>query len=805
MNLSFTLQTKLDAPLKTFEVALRSYVADKLLEKYPQKELLKQELSSRIHKIEESKVILSAKLSVGANDLVKNCNSIWENLEFSRKCYLDKEQSEEHDVLFVSQILLIIYLFRELYEPMLQSFESPVDFMSMSEKYHHTRNNLSHRASGFISVDVALLCVEFITKCCSVFEDRYFWYCSKDDVLKELEMFHTSLTDTMPKIANFDNIPELSNSIVCREKEINQLFKSVCGWSNNKRIRNTKHLVCVSGYGGIGKTSLVIEFLNRLLNKMEDPSYDAFRPQEFILFYSAKQDCLDYDSRTGDLQLKKTKNQFSSYDQLVSRIYSDLSIDSGFNDEWDKNGIFIFDNLETLDIVNRGKIIDFIVEEIPSSIHVIVTTRIPEPADEEIELRGFQNEDGIHFINEFLSENKMSLSLVDEKKEGLIRYSYGNSLVLVLALKRLEEHLISYHEVISELQGLPKNNTENIATSFMFQNTINELLDVDTQRSSLIKSTLICLSISSQELSPDILVSAHQKENVTIVEIEDILKTLTKYLIVEKIGDNYIINEFANRFIITGFTLSTEERATWETRILTAVRETRKTKQTVNDFKERYPELSTILQEWCGKSEEESLAICWAFAEYDEKPKIEAGNADYELSELNRRFQALEYHYMPHPYVYYQHSRILIELHRDRVIDNSYFPEIEQNYNRCLMLLNQSPFTEIKHTKTYPSILWIYSMYLLDANKFEEASSYANNAVLNFRELNITSQDSIDALVVYAIAEAKLFSLSSDRIHLKNAREVLKSIDEKKKFKKNVQGHINQLKEELGKYARISI
>lgn len=96
-------------------------------------------------------------------------------------------------------------------------------------------------------------------------------------------------------------------------------------------------------------------------------------------------------------------------------------------------------------------------------------------------------------------------------------------------------------------------------------------------------------------------------------------------------------------------------------------------------------------------------------------------------------------------------------------------------------------------------------MYLLDANKFEEASSYANNAVLNFRELNITSQDSIDALVVYAIAEAKLFSLSSDRIHLKNAREVLKSIDEKKKFKKNVQGHINQLKEELEKYARISI
>ena len=44
MYLSPLLQKKLDAPVKAFEVAIRSYVADCLLQAYPTKDSLKCEL-----------------------------------------------------------------------------------------------------------------------------------------------------------------------------------------------------------------------------------------------------------------------------------------------------------------------------------------------------------------------------------------------------------------------------------------------------------------------------------------------------------------------------------------------------------------------------------------------------------------------------------------------------------------------------------------------------------------------------------------------------------------------------------------
>lgn len=67
--------------------------------------------------------------------------------------------------------------------------------------------------------------------------------------------------------------------------------------------------------------------------------------------------------------------------------------------------------------------------------------------------------------------------------------------------------------------------------------------------------------------------------------------------------------------------------------------------------------------------------------------------------------------YSAHPYVFYQQARILKELRQDHIIGDEYNHLIKSNYDSCLMMINSPSFAQIKNTRTYPSILWIYAPY----------------------------------------------------------------------------------------------
>ena len=196
-------------------------------------------------------------------------------------------------------------------------------------------------------------------KGCQFIDVKYFWFRSSLELEKDMDIFETALLSKKPAIDNFDSVPFPSNVIVCREPELSSLFKYICGWDGTRKLRNRKHLVCVSGYGGIGKTSLVTEFISRLLNVMQEDSYDGLRPA-FILFYSAKMQFIEFDQTSGSLYVRNRKKQFFSCEDLLAKFYKDLSIE-GFDDNWQKLGILIIDNLETLNGEERAKIIDYII------------------------------------------------------------------------------------------------------------------------------------------------------------------------------------------------------------------------------------------------------------------------------------------------------------------------------------------------------------------------------------------------------------------------------------------------------------
>lgn len=801
MYLNSSLQAKLDAPTKAFEVAFRCYVVDRLLAAYHDEASLKAALQNRVNAAKNADHILAGKIS-SANKLLggQEWANFWSNINFIQECSLKKEHTENHDVTYLGDTILITYVFQNLYQELIQAYGGPEEYIFLSDKFHSVRNALSHQGSYLLSKEDSGICVTFIENGLGFIDQKNFWFRSSKDIATDIECFAKALL-VVPEIDNLDMAPFPTNHIVCREPELSNLFKYVCGWDGHRKLRNRKHLVCVSGYGGVGKTSLVMEFLQRLLDQVLLDTYQGLRPS-FILFYSAKTNMMDYDRTSGDLILKNTRSQFADCKGLISCFYKDLGIE-GFDDDWQQNGILIIDNLETLNNKERQEIIDFINYDLPTSVQAIITTRIPEHADEQMQLRGFQNDEGLHFIKEYLSKNEITLDLTEEQQRDLVKYSYGNSLVLVLALKRLDSKKSTYKSIISEMKRLPKSNTDSSISHFMFQNTIQEILSNYAQYSETILSVLTCLSLRQEPLTADILTAAHRNRNASVDEVEEILQLLAHYLVVEKLGDAYRINEFANHFILTSMSPPPEGKREWESRLLSAIRETEEQKATVADFKNTYPDLSDVLDEWSGESEEEGLAICHAFSLYETKRRVTRGNAGYELEMLSREFEGIEHQYSAHPYVYYQQARILKELRQEKVIGDEYNDQIKSNYEKCLMMIDTPSFIQIKRTKTYPSVLWIFSMFLLETDHLNEASRYANDAVQNFRQLGITSGDVNDALAVYGIAEAKLFPSEYHINHLRIARDVFKTLSGKKSLAKNIESHKKQLGEELDKYKNI--
>lgn len=801
MNLNYELQDKLDSPIKSFEVALRCYISSTLLNTYTSESALKNEIQNRADNIKDTKAIFSGKFSAEAKSLLgtKEWSSFWNNIAFAKECYEKQEHIENHDVAFVSQILLMSYIFQDLFQPLILQFNSPSNYMSLSQKYYDVRNALSHRASTIITDIDANGSVKFIETASGLISSDYFWFCSKSEIKEMIAEFYLYLNNNNLSVDNLSLAPFPNNKIVCREPEISELFKYVCGWDGGKSLRNRKHIICISGYGGIGKTSLVLEFISQLLDKMKQNKYLGMRPS-FILFYSAKDQMLDINDTTGIIQKKRIKSQFNDLESLKSLIFSDLEIVE-FDDYWKSDGIIIIDNLETLNTDDRHNVMDYLYEELPSTVQAIITTRVPEnDVDYSLPVKGFRNEAGVNFIKRYAEQNGFETNLSDEQMSTLVKYSFGNSLVLVLSLKRLASKKTSYHTIITEMKNLPSDNTESIITQFMFQNTINEILKIYSSQSDGIRSVLICLSLSSVPLSVETLMAAHRGTNLLVSEIEDILQLLTEYLVTDKVNDCYSINEFAARFILINMHPSTEDRKKWENKLISAQNENKDKRQKINNFKKNNSQLRKVLEDWNTEDEEDALSICYAFDLYTQKYKITSKNVAFEIDQLRLEVERIQQNYGAHPYLFYQYARILNELKQEGLIDDEYKELTIENYEKCIMMIDDAAFKAIKSTKTYPSILWIYSIYLYTISQYEKASNYSLLSIKKYKELNVNAEGYYDAIAIYCLSEIELYKLTQNNQHRLNAINYRRNIPKRNYLSSTFSEHLKRLDQELTKH-----
>lgn len=788
MYLSVKERNPLDNSIKAFEVAYRSYCADKLLVNYSTADKLAVEIISRLTKYKASNAIMGgsvfAELSkqlVGQSKDKLN-PEFWDNIIFARNCYINQEQIESHDVSYLKTLNCLVYLFADLFSDVIRAFSKPELFISASYFYYDVRNALSHPASTLIKKECATQAVEFMKVVGAVLPYECFWYCSWHDIQVSITQYealqNSDGTDEYGLIwNNISEIPFPEHAIVCREKQIESLYTWICGWNGQRTIRNTMHSVCISGYGGVGKTALVAEFISRLLNQLESGTYKGTVIPKFILFYSAKTDRLDADVNNADLFIRKIKSQFSSFSELKGRIESDLDIDalSGSIE-----GIIVIDNLESLNEEDRIQIMEYIDETLPRYAHVIITTRIPEVADRDIKLSGFQNEEGSEFVREYIETNNLSIRMDSLQVKDLVRFSYGNTLILVLALRRIDSGLITIQRIIQEMKKLPKNDGDKVMASFMYQNTVDELFRVYSEKTDILRDVLCYFCVCSQELTADIIASASKKWNVD--EVNLILGDLAKYLVIDLKNDKYSINQFAKRYILvkTPFDSKTKTKKLGE--ITAAYNQVHNAQQLMNEKRENSKTLSNLLREWGAATEGENVAISEAFGVWERRNEVSYANPEYGIQLLRNEIERIQKINTPHPFVFHQWARILIEFKLEGLIQNEYDSEIEEYYNKCFLMIDTNAFEFIKSTRTYPAIQRKFAQFLLESGNFTKAVFYCDNSVANYRKMNAFDDGYYEVLAMYAYVHAINAKDSSDFTSYKNAKSAMAELRKNKEL-----------------------
>ena len=434
MYLSNQQHSKLRTLLMDFEIPYRVYVAIEILNTYTTAEDFENAVMSKTHLCGQFDSFNTFSSEFGKiKTHAKKIYSLLKNVEKSAGNVIQKD---EIDVPLISQINILVLIFNELFSTYISRFYDTISFWDKAGKFHFARNKLSHPGCKTLEksdMDYALEFVNISNRFLREIHNEYYWIESAENIEKQLESLATSTFSIPIEITNLTEMPFAESKLVCREKEMSDIKRFVYGKEGALRKKSS---YCLFGYGGVGKTVLVLETVKDIIRDIVDgTTLNGYCPS-FILFFSAKKVELTISNTSGRIEKIMLKNTFSDFETLRDGIFSYLHINdfTSFN----KTGLIIIDNFETLSQDERNKIREYIEYESPSQIQYIITSRNEELFSERKCLSGFNDlESCKQFILEYLSENDLDLQLTSEEMGALLEISKGNTLVLVLSIKRL--------------------------------------------------------------------------------------------------------------------------------------------------------------------------------------------------------------------------------------------------------------------------------------------------------------------------------------------------------------------------------
>ena len=504
----------------------------------------------------------------------------------------------------------------------------------------------------------------------------------------------------------------------------------------------------------------------------------------FILFFSAKTTRLDYSHTSGSLIEKGVTSDFSTCKELEEGIYRYLKINSfvGFEDE----GVIIIDNLETIESSEREAIRDFVNNRSPKNIQYIITSRNEEPYDERLSVNGFLGESGIRFIDAYIDENSLMVDLDSEQKEELLNASRGNTLVLVLALQRLDKRIVSVPGIVKDLSQCTPNsiskeiadvplNGYEIVSEFMFKNTFEELKVLYEDKGEKLDTLLRVFAVYPSN-AIDVFTICMITE-FGYQEVVPIMDLLCKYLILERKEERYNLNPFAEKYIVQKLLPDAIESERMSSAIEKSITEIRHDLSKLQNDLNDNEKVRSIIDDWSIDYDGDRIAAAKIYKIYSEVnescQKGDRFHVESSYDEFCKTMKKIESTTM-HPYIKYQKARILQLFYQTKILKESVsFEDISRTYTECIWAIKANAlYSNIMTTKTYASILWIYALFLDSENRRREGIKYLEDAQRYFESIRCRDIEYYQCICKLARLYIDEYKESGDDIFIERATPI---------------------------------
>lgn len=662
---------------------------------------------------------------------------------------VDEIVTSDIDLPMIGALNLVTFALTEHFSSLYSLFISYNMYCDLSEKYRYARNKLDHPGCRTLEDSHLVPVLSFVKDICVFLDDKYFLQKEKAQILKEITALQQRKIGIPVPKNNFSEMPYGESRIVCREAEIEQIKSFVFGRPEDLR---KQHSLCIYGYGGIGKTAVVLESVKQIVRDIQDDTTtNEYHPQ-YILFLSAKQRTLDFSSETGKLIERGTRCHFHSADELINLILSELEIDTlkSFRDD----GLIIIDNLETLPLAERQLVKEFVERQTPSEMQFVITSRNSEEYETNFKLAGFNTDIGKKFIDSYIEENTLDVALSDEEKQQLLMLAQGNTLVLVLSLRRLSKKLATieglktefsnsnaWKSLHSSLSATPSNAYE-VISEFMYKDTFEHIEVTFQGHKELFYKVLKVFAViqsESTDISTICLLTSEGYPNV-----EAVIDVLCNYLIIEKRDTQYSLNAFAEKYIIGRFLPDAETYNELSTKIASRQREvSRSLLQLQEDIKNR-PQLANIMRDWQINTDIDRITAAKMYQMYSEvkhecdhsgKFKV-TGSLESALTECEKSEQLTA-----HPFSKYQRARILQMVDMSNILEERHTDTIKTSFSDAIYAIKTvQQYSSIQQTKSYASLLWLYGQYLSDLKEYANSIRFLEEGKASFEEQDIRDQ-----------------------------------------------------------------
>ena len=272
----------------------------------------------------------------------------------------------------------------------------------------------------------------------------------------------------------------------------------------------------------------------------------------------------------------------------------------------------------------------------------------------------------------------------------------------------------------------------------MFKDTFEQIETVfsDTELFYKILKVFAVISSNSTDLSTICLLTGY-----SYPEVEAAIDVLCNYLILEKKGILYLLNQFAETYIVQRFIPDAETFSALSTEIETRQRRIKESLDKLNHDMKNRQSLSRIMRDWNIVNDSDRITAAKMYDLYDHvKSECNCGGrfkVQGDLDDVLR--ESLESEKITaHPFVKFQKARLLQLIDDTNVLQNKHTEEIKHSYLDAIYVIKTiDQYASIQNTKSYAALLWLYGQFLASKNQLQDAIRILEDGKNSFEALSI--------------------------------------------------------------------